>query len=58
MLKIRALNRESSSDEDAPSIRKEAQVLLAHFTLYNTFYSLIIGGNNTRPVQQGFKTFT
>lgn len=28
MLKIRALNRESSSDEDAPSIRREAQVYL------------------------------
>lgn len=26
MLKIRALNRESSSDEDVPVIRREAQV--------------------------------
>lgn len=27
MLKIRALNRESSSDEDVPIIRREAQVI-------------------------------
>lgn len=26
MLKIHALNRDSSSDEDAPGIRREAQV--------------------------------
>lgn len=33
MLKIRALNRDSLSDEDAPTIRKEAQVIKSRKSL-------------------------
>ena len=39
MLKIKALNQESSSDEDVPTIRREAQV--------NLFFKLIIKLFNT-----------
>lgn len=37
MLKIRALNRESSSDDDAPAIRREAQVK----TIQNNYLSCL-----------------
>ncbi|KAF2890687.1 hypothetical protein ILUMI_15486, partial [Ignelater luminosus] len=44
MLKIRALNRDSLSDEDAPTIRKEAQEEIA-LDLYNNALRLRCNGD-------------
>lgn len=50
MLKIHALNRDSSSDEDPPGIRREAQVIKQIFQNTKKIHIInfvIIGGNCT-----------
>lgn len=55
MLKIRALNRELSSDEDAPTVRREAQVRSCLIMFRIELIYFFAGGDSFGLISQSFE---